>query len=142
MNTLSVINLMPSTKAEIKSFAEKVISAVENGEIPVLQLDVQLKRIETVCETIRKATKEQVIDEASKYGKVFDFAGAEISLTERKTPDYSNDPEWASLNAKIKAREAILKAIPEGRTLIDEETGEVISAPLYKRTDVISYKIK
>lgn len=142
MNTLSVINLMPSTKAEIKTFTEKVIDAVNNGEIPALQLDIQLKRIETVCDTIRKATKGLVIDEAQAYGKVFDYAGAEITISERKTADYSTDPEWVKLNEQIKAREAVLKTIQEGCTLVDEETGEVYNAPLFKRTDVISYKIK
>jgi len=141
MNTLSVIKLFPETKEQIKTFVEKVVDAVDNGEVKPLNLDIQLKRIEEVCGQIRKQTKDQVISEATKYGKNFSFDGAQISLQERRQFVYSTDPEWKSLNDKLKAREAILKAIPEGSSSFDEETGEIISAPDVKRIDIISYKL-
>ncbi len=124
----------------MKSFADKVVEAVDNGSINPLDLDVQMKRIEELAKIIRKSTKEQVIEEAEKHGKKFDYNGAEVSLTERRTLDYSNDDTWTNLKERIKQREDLLKGLK--MSLVDEETGEVLNPPLVKVSDVLSYKLK
>lgn len=141
MTTISVIKLLPENQIEVKSFADRIKNAVLNGEINPIELDYHLKVISDMVETIRKDkdVRECTLNEMSKCGKSFSYKDAEITLSERKSYDYSNDHEWTKLKEKMKARETILKNVPEGTAMVDEETGEIYNAPLIKRSDVITY---
>jgi len=143
MEATSVITLMPENKEQIEMFALKVKQAVLNGTINPLELDVRLKAIEETVTSIRKdkEVKSEIVKEASKYGKSFDFRNAKITISERGTYDFSNDAEWKTLKEKIKERELFLKSIPEEGT-VDIKTGEVIYRPPQNYTDIITYKFK
>lgn len=141
MTTISVLKLLPENQIEVKSFADRIKNAVLNGEINPIELDYHLKVISDMIEAIRKDkdVRDCTLDEMSKCGKTFVYKDAEITLSERKSYDYSTDSEWESLKAKMKAREAILKTVPEGTMFVDEQTGEIYNAPLIKKSDVITY---
>ena len=139
MEVMSVIRLLPENREQINNFVSKVVTAVNEGNVNPLELDVQIKRIEEVCKAIRKQTKEQVIDEANKYDKSFTYAGATITVTERATYDFSNDPECVKLENDLKARKEMLKGLK--MQLVDPDTGEVLNPPLVKKSDVLTIKI-
>lgn len=139
MEAVSVIKLLPENRAEMKNFVTKIIDEVENGNINPLQLDVQMKRIQELCEAIREKTRTLVLDEVAKYEKVFNLHGATISLTERASYDYSNDTECVRLEKDLKARKEMLKAIK--MPLVDEATGEVLNPPIIKKSDILTIKI-
>ena len=143
MEATSVITLMPENKEQIELFISKVKLSVLSGDINPLELDVRLKAIEETIYGIRKdkEVKSEIIKEASKYGKSFDYKNAKITISERGTYDYSNDMKWVELNKKIKERELYLKSIPEEGT-VDIDSGEVMYRPPQKYSEIITYKFK
>jgi hypothetical protein len=89
-----------------------------------------------------------LLDELQKSsGKLTTSSGAAIEQCEAGIKyDYSNDGVWKVLNAEkekidkaMKDREAILKRIPAGKLLVDEDTGESIVGPV--KTSKTTYKI-
>jgi hypothetical protein len=73
--------------------------------------------------------------EVEKYGKSFEYMGARVQLTERRTYDYSMDDTWSQVNRYLKQREELLKYLTS--PLADTETGEIINPVPYKITSVI-----
>ena len=128
---------LPKTKADIEPFVNNLIGTIISGEIDPLKAEIELKLIADAIATVRKdvRVKQYVMDEAEKYNGQ-DFNGANIKLTIRNTPDYSNDNEWATLKAKMKAREAFLKSTNG----VDPDTGEQVV--IYKSTEVLTIKFK
>lgn len=137
--TLSVINLLPSGKEQIKSFVQAIKSEILADEVDPLKILVQLKYAE---KTISEILKDEEIDrhflnEHSKYDKREDVVinGAKLSQSEVGVKYFyedCGDPTWDYLNEKIKElnekrkeREKFLQNIPvEGSA--DLETGVVI----------------
>lgn len=145
MEALSVINLLPDTNSQVKTFSEMIINEVKSGNVDPLKLKAQLKFIEKSFELIDKGIREHYLDEASKYGKNFELHGFKITYSENISPkyDYSecNDPVWNDLNEMIKKlseqkkdRETFLKSVQGHVEVPDQETGEmaVVIAPTKK----------
>lgn len=82
---------------------------------------------------------DQVMLEAEKYGKSFEYMGAKVQLTERRTHDYSNDDTWNQINRSLKQREELLKYLTA--PLADTKTGEIINPVPYKITSVITISL-
>ena len=149
--TLSVINLMPSSKDSLELFAHKTIEAVNNGGVNALELKAQLKWIEKAIELIDKGTKDAQLRELSKYGKVASINGFTVEVMEAGTKyDYSGcgDIEWESLthtiestNEQRKEREKFLKALSRPTAITDEFTGgETITVNPPIKTSTTSLK--
>jgi len=125
METLSVINLLPSTKEQVKSFASDIISQVKEGALNPLTLKAQLKFIEKTISEVDKGIKDEFMNEAAKYGKSFEYKGWKIEAIESGTTyDYSSDMIWCDLKEKIKERETFLKSLKEPLVVVDTDTGE------------------
>lgn len=133
--TLSVINLFPSTKEQIKSFVNATVNEVKCGNINALELKSKLKFIEKVAEEIDKQTKEDQLKERQKYQeKIVELYGAKIEVAELGTKyDFSNcgDKDWEYLDIQLrelselkKEREAFLKTIKKPMSIVHHETGE------------------
>lgn len=141
MNALSNITILPSTKAEIKSFVEKAKTEILSGNYNPLEITIRLKAVEDMISEIRKdkEVKESVLREAAKYGSLpFEFQGAKIEFAKLGVKyDFSqcHDSEWDELEAqsseidkKKKEREIFLKSIPDSGA-VNPITGELISQP-------------
>lgn len=148
MNTLSTLTIMPSDKAQIKSFTEKAKNEIVNFTENPLIIWRQLKAIETVVKNLLtdKQVKEAIIDEADKYvEKTFEEYGARFTKMESGVKyDYTvcNDDVWNALNDQlnqlkeaIKVREAVLKAG------FDPATGETFTKPAKSSTTTVSVTI-
>lgn len=133
-STISIINLMPSTKEQLNTFVAKTVAEVEAGNISALQLKSQLKFVEAAFEGIDKQTRDSQLRELSRYGKEgATLGGYKIEAMEAGIKyDYTvcNDLEWNSLEADIKAlqekkkdRETFLKALSRSTAITDEFTG-------------------
>jgi chorismate synthase len=133
MNTLQKL---PTTKADIEPFVNKAIEEILSGNVDPLRTEIELKILAEAIDKIRKdiRVKNYVYAEAEKYNKQ-EFLGCKILLSIRNTPDYSGDNEWMTLKAKLKAREASLKATNG----VDMETGEEVV--IYKSTEVLTIKL-
>ena len=143
---LKLQDLKP-TKSDIKIATDMLISQIDNGEINPIDVAVQLKVLEEFIKDARDKLNNYTIDELRKYptGRTSIFeTRIEIAETGIKY-DYSQDLVWQNLKQQnemtsiaLKFREDILKKIPAGSQLVDEN-GEVATGP--SKTSSTSYKI-
>jgi len=143
---LQLQNLKP-TKSDIKIASDILIQQVDSGEVNPIDAALQLKVLEEFVKDARERLNKYTIDELYKHqgGKV-NIYDAKIETAETGVKyDYSGDSTWAELKAKsdkttsaLKQREDILKKIPSGHTLVDEN-GEASIGPL--KSSTTSYKI-
>ena len=134
-NALSFITEFNLTRSQIDQYVQKAIEQIDTGLYNPLSIHLCLKAMEDLIKKIKEGIAEQVLTEAEKYGKSFDYMGARVQLTERRTYDYSMDDTWAQINRSLKQREELLKYITA--PLADTETGEIINPVPYKVTSVI-----
>lgn len=139
------LSLSPPGKAQQQEIAEKYLISVLDGEVDPLALDANLKAMENIVALIRKDPqfKKLLLEEVQKYPvrqKGFDAFNAYIQISKKTTYKYetSNDPVWDDLKAqkdaieaKLKARESLLKAImsQDNSAVMNVETGEIIVDP-------------
>lgn len=138
MTPNSVLALAPSTKEQITTFAKQIIESVESGNENALNVHAQIIALEKALAAVKDAIRESVLSEAEKHNqKSFSFNGFKIEIKELGVKyDYSmcNDPVMNLLISSIeeykerqKERSAFLKAIKNKETIVDTDTGEVIT---------------
>lgn len=138
------------SKTIISSNAKQYVSkAIEQGR------EIDLAEIISLCENLAKKLKEDdrvrpavvKVLELHPNGKYTTASGAKIEIIEGGVSyDYSLTPEWVeldreekSIKERKKALEERLKAIPAGKLLVDEETGETLIGPA--KTSTTTYKV-
>ncbi len=153
-NPVSLLRLGASTKQQIQSLVRGVIDGVDKGDISALETFLLLKAWEDVSEEIKKAVRSKAVAEASQYQGKLTLHGNELETFEAGTKyDYSvcSDTVWERLDAdantaieKRKGREALLRALKEPTTMVDELTGEVvtINPPLKTSTTTVKVTLK
>lgn len=135
------------TKTDIRIASDIFIQQVDNGEVNPIDAALKLKALEEFIKDAREKLNSYAIDELYKHqnGKVSIYdAKIEIAETGVKY-DYSTDIVWQRLKQEnevtasaLKTREELLKKIPAGSQLVDED-GEVATGP--SKTSTTSYKI-
>ena len=135
-NALSYITQFSLTRSQIDFFVSKVLREIDSGQYNPLTIHLCLKAMEDLVKKIKDGISEQVLLEAEKFGKNFDYMGARVQLTERRTYDYSMDDTWGQINRSLKQREELLKYLTS--PLADTETEEIINLVLFKVTSVIA----
>lgn len=150
MTTLSVINVLPSSKEEIATFVQDAKERILAGYENPLKIASQLKAFEEVIKELRddKDIKEATLKAAEKEGKTFKQFGAEFQVKETGVKyDYSvcDDAEWNELNAKLetiteqkKARETFLKTI---KTDVFDANGVQLVPPVKTSTTTVTVKL-
>lgn len=147
MNQL-ITNTTQFTKTEISKIANDFVNKINEGHDKPLDIAIQLNYLEGLVKETKEKLKETINEELAKYSeKEITVLGAKIVKCAVKTEyDYSNNAEWVKLNeaaekaiAARKALEEQLKKIPEGKSLVNEETGEITAAPIKLQTE--GYKI-
>jgi hypothetical protein len=140
---LSTINLLPSNKEQVKTFAAMLKNEILANDKDPLPILVQLKFIEKVIGDI---LKDEEIDyhflkEFLLYEKEKEVIVNGAKLQQQETGvkySYidSGDPVWNDLSKKIeeltekrKERENFLKAIPYDAGIVDSDTGVFITRP-------------
>lgn len=135
-NALSFITQFNLSKSQIDLFARKALDEIDTGLYNPLSIHLCLKAMEDLIKKIKEGIAEQVMLEAQKYGKNFEYMGAKVQLMERRIFDYSIDDTWNQINRSLKQREELLKYLTT--PLADTETGEIINPVPYKITSVIT----
>jgi len=152
MKTTSLINVMPSNKAQVIDFVKQTKDVIMSGNENPLKIAVQLRALEDVIKQLRTDSQIQdyTLSEAQKESvKTFKVFGAEITIKETGVKyDYSscNDSELQEMNqeldelkAQIKERETMLKNIGDG--FIVNQHGEELTAPLKTSKTGISIRL-
>jgi hypothetical protein len=110
------------SKADLLSLAKRQSEFIlESGSSE--QAFAFLKKISDLVDKVMSEIKHDAMAEIAKGNN---FAhGVKMSVAGKTTYDYSNDPVWADLKAKIKEREDFLRSIKYFIDVLDDETGEV-----------------
>jgi hypothetical protein len=138
-----------NTKKEIENLALLVIEETLEKGTPI-ELAEKIAATENLIKVIKDNQRftDYVKEELAKScGKVTTESGARIEEMEAGVKyDYSANTEWVELmleeNAIAKKRKALeerLKAIPAGKLLVDEETGETLIGPA--KSSKTTYKV-
>ena len=148
------VQLLPSfnkglSKKEITSLVAQSVARIaeEGNALEIAEL------LSVMDEFISQYRKDAVFIDCVRYeldkysGKFQSVSGTKIEPFEAATRyDFSSDGSWRhvaekidQLNAERKSIEERLKRIPPGKTIIDEETGELLQGP--SKTSVSTYKI-
>lgn len=138
-NALSVITEFNLTRTQIENYVQKALEQIDTGLYNPLSIHLCLKAMEELIKKIKEGISEQVLQEAEKYGKSFDYMGARVQLTERRTYDYSKDDAWSQISRSLKQREELLKYLTA--PLADTETGELINPIPFKTTSIITISL-
>lgn len=146
MNQLNLMGSLNPTKTDIKKVADMLISDVESGNENPLSLALKIKVWEELMKEAKERLAKYSLDEIAlhKDGKTT-LHGAKIERVEAGVKyDYSNDIVWKELNeeletlkSSLKYREDLLKSIPQFMSIVDDQTGEMIPAPLKTSTTTI-----
>lgn len=166
-NSLEVMSLMNQsvglnvTKATIEETAEQLLDKVRDGELDLLHLFVGIKALAKMEEYIKDAMLDGVIKVKDAIRNVVEMQG-EGKLENRKLSvggveyelmdagvsyDYSNDPVYRELKAKIDARVERLKKcrVPDAIRGIKpevDENGIELYPPLKKSTPTFKVNFK
>lgn len=124
----------------VGQLADQAIRAVVDGHVDPVTAWVNIRRMKAAIEVFEKDTRvmDITLRELSKYGKSHRFgdcvleeveAGVRYDFTDCKDSQLSDLYAIRDANAAdIKAREAMLKALPASG-MADPETGELIYPP-------------
>lgn len=153
-NSIKKIGIFPVTKQSQQELANSIIIPVLDGDVNPIE---HVAKIRGLYDTLKKVLdddriKDSVITETEKYGKSTSWNGCEITLKEIGVSyDYSvcNDPVYNAylaslkeLQAKMKEREGFLKSVPDNTTIVDDNTGEIITLHPAVKMAKQSYTIK
>jgi hypothetical protein len=153
-NPVSLLRLGASTSLQTKVLSQRIIEAVDNGDISALEVIALLKAWETASEIIKPAIRAKAVVEAEQHpqGKLTLY-GNQIETVEAGTKyDYaaSKDPIWPQLDAiantaieRRKEREAFLRTIKPGdiTTAVDPESGEEVRLVPPPKTSTTTVKV-
>lgn len=148
----SLLAIMPNTKSEISNFSDMLLTAINNGDIDPLKIQVQLRAIESVIKKVNESEsyKYAIRESAEKYGsKSFTAFGAKVELAETGTKyDFSNcnHLEYNDICEKIKALEMAKKDIETTLKTIKQPTpfiiyGEAVEVTPPTKSSTSSIKI-
>lgn len=135
--TYETLAMFKMNKESRQNLAQEIVNKVLDGQIEPLQLQLQIKCLEEICDLIKSDPyyNHELLTSAEKYGKTFDYQLAKISVKEVGVKyDYSkcNDPKLSQFEQKattaaefLNSHQKYLQKVPlEGITQLDEETGE------------------
>lgn len=155
ITTYTDLSLFETSKGERYAFAQGVVNNAKDGLINPLKLHLQVKCLEDLIKQITSNPdyKELTLDEAYKYGKTFEQYNAKFEIKEAGVKyDYSNcgDPiiadllqQQTELEAKVKERQALLKAIPiSGQEILIGDELVKIYPPVKTSSTTISVNLK
>lgn len=126
------------TKEAQGNLAESLVAQVTDGKVDAVAAFVQIKAIAEVCEQFLKnqAVSEAVQSAVVVRGNDAAFGGAKVGVSNSTRYDYasSGDPQYLdlikrkeSIASQLKAREMYLKAITDEQTIVDRETGAIVT---------------
>lgn len=143
----TTLSALPETKEQIERFTQLLIEEIKEGRVDPLKLLMHQKAIEKVFDNIKSDLRSASIDIAEKYGKgKFVLHGANFEVKEMGVKyDYKhcNDKQWEKLEKDKKDRETFLKSLTAPLSIVDEETGEVVTVnpPLKTSTTTVAVSL-
>lgn len=129
------ISQISPSKEALEGHIFDIVNNIEEGGDDPIRIAVALQFMAQICEGAKKRIKDLVVSELEKAKERKDYFGYRIEVAQVGINyDYTlcGDAKWydlqeqlEKLQAKIKDREAMLKAIKEPIMIADEDTGEL-----------------
>ena len=88
----SILSLFQTDKAQRATFVSDIIARLEEGSAKPLEVHLQAKAMIEIAEALiaDNTYRDILLEEATKYGKAFDYQNAKFSIREVGTKyDYS-----------------------------------------------------
>ena len=133
----SILSLFQTDKAQRAAFVSDIIERLREGNAKPLEVHLQAKAMIEIAEALidNKDYRDILLEEATKYGKAFDYQNAKFSIREVGTKyDYSKCEDLTLIDLQeraeratkaLKERQDFLKVVPiSGVLFTDEITGE------------------
>jgi len=138
-------------KSDIQVIAADLANKLDTGEVSALLLQSKFKALEKIQEAIKETLREASIREVKKYPeKQVALYGATFEQAEfghKWDFKATGDPVWMRLNDEVIAakkalteRETFLKAIRGHETVVDTDTGEVVTVTQPVQTSTTAVK--
>lgn len=125
----------PQMVSDMESYAISLVEEINEGREYALDVFIAAKRWQKTIEILLSNIEEQVLMEAERNGKHFEYKGVEMNIRElgsRWNFENCNDPfynrillEKKDILEKEKERSVFLKGIKSKTVIVDDETGEV-----------------
>jgi hypothetical protein len=120
-------------KAIIERGQQFVQHVKESGEVDKFELLTKVVRLKEFVNTLDAELRKEFTEKASGYGVEL------IPVSGRKMLQYAEDPIYADLQAKLKAREELLK-VAQSSTIYDDEGIEVPKVSVKYSADSLQVK--
>jgi len=131
------------TKESIKTEAQGIIEAVNNGDIEPMRAHLQIRFYEDMIKVIKAGIKDAVLDDAEKYVNDDSFPAKVSIVHSGDRPDYEFDTEYSDIKKALKKREEKLKAsFKNGAPVIDADTGELVPLCPVKKESELMVKVE
>lgn len=123
-----------ATKKAIIEQGQNFVQLVkESGEIDKFELLTKVVRLKEFVNTLDAELRKEFTEKASGYGVEL------IPVNGRKMLQFAEDPIYADLQAKLKAREELLK-VAQNSTIYDDEGIEVPKVSVKYSADSLQVK--
>lgn len=124
----------PTKKEVVKGSTKFAEELIDSGDYDISEIYTQALRLKEMFVSIEKRLKEEIeVDGFKAYGVKAEYRNGGYTL------DFSKDPIHAELTAKLKDREAILKASDKSKdTIYDSEGIEIEKLPRKERKSSIT----
>jgi hypothetical protein len=136
-------NAQPNVIEKTTQGINAIVEAVEAGVVNPLDAFASFNKLEKLFKEAKVKIDELARDEAEKYtAKTFTFGNVEFTRKDgAKKLNYSEDLFYSNLQAKLKAREELLK-VAQKSTIYDDEGVEVPKVSISHNKDSLMVKFK
>jgi hypothetical protein len=136
-------NAQPNVIEKTTQGINAIVEAVENGVVNPLDAFASFNKLEKLFKEAKVKIDELARDEADKYTeKTFKLGAVEFTKKQGASKlNYSEDLFYSNLQAKLKAREELLK-VAQKSTIYDDEGVEVPKVSISYNKDSLMVKFK
>jgi hypothetical protein len=134
-------NAQPNVIEKTTQGINAIVEAVENGVVNPLDAFASFNKLEKLFKEAKVKIDELARDEADKYTeKTFKLGAVEFTKKQGASKlNYSEDLYYSNLQAKLKAREELLK-VAQKSTIYDDEGVEVPKVSISYNKDSLVVK--
>lgn len=128
-NQVTKNNSVAMTATEFQTEISRIVKKVKNGEMDPLGAYVPFKQLETMFKDALKEIEEEVMDEALKHGKNFEYGGQEFTIRNGAGRiQYSESPVYAEKQAELKSIEELIKTANKTGQSLPTADGQLVES--------------
>jgi hypothetical protein len=142
-NPLSVMTLFDADAKTLDTFIDYVCNGVEAGVEEPLKVLALSKKMEYITDRIVKRIKDSTQKAFELHGERANLFGTEMVYGATYTKyDFTacGDPQWNEATKIVTEREAFLKALKSPKTIVVDDSGEVVTVSPPRKVQTFGIK--